>query len=513
VSLSGSVEDLPLLEILQVVSFCQKTGHLKVRAPDGDAAVVFESGRVVAGYVWDVPPLGRDQPPEGPARELVVRQRIASILERLVRLREGEFAFNLANEVPMSLGGRDLSGERLPHGINPEEMMLDLARQLDEDRRDAAATFEASFAAPGHEPFPVAPAGDDEALEELRLEEEPSAEAAPAGPSVLLVDDEPDIRRVVGERLAGAGFDVREAASPAAARREMDGLAAEGRPFLLVVDLGLPSESGSSFRGGLDVVRTASGLARLPPVLLMAEGFDSRMRARAKRMGVSLLAFKPGLSKLDPLQYQADLRAFAEKLARDLLPQLESRRRGGAPRTEAAPASGDGVREAVLRSALEEMGRNSDPDLVAFLLLRAARAFFPRVLLFVVKDERLRGLSGFGPANGGDSLDLLARDVTVPLDPPSAFTTAVASGRAWTGPLPASGPVRDLVDRIGALGAAEAAILPVTAHRETIAVLYGDAPDGGAIPPVEALLEFVNQAGRALDGALLARRAPAAAAC
>lgn len=514
-SLSGSVEDLPLLEILQVVSFCQKTGHLTVRSPDGDAAVVFESGRVVAGYVWDMPPLGRDQPPEGPARELVVRQRIASILERLVRLREGEFAFNLASDVPTSLGGRDLSGERLPHGINPEEMMLDLARQLDEDRRDAAAAFEASFAAPGDELSPAAPEEDDEALEELPLEEEPKAEAAPAGPTVLLVDDEPDIRRVVGERLAGAGFDVHEAASPAAARREMDGLAADGRPFLLVVDLGLPSESGSSFRGGLDVVRMASGLPRLPPVLLMAEGFDARMRARAKRMGVSALAFKPGLSKLDPLQYQADLRAFADKLARDLLPRLESRRRGAAPRAKAAPASGPGggVREAVLRSALDEMRRSSDPDLVAFLLLRAARAFFPRVLLFVVKDERLRGLSGFGPADGGGSLDLLAREVTVPLDPPSPFATAVASGRAWTGSLPEDGPVRDLVDRIGSLGAAEAAILPVKAHRETIAVLYGDVPDGGAIPPVEALLEFVDQAGRALDGALLARRAPAAAAC
>ena len=29
-SLIGSVEDLPLLEILQVVAFCQKTGYLTV---------------------------------------------------------------------------------------------------------------------------------------------------------------------------------------------------------------------------------------------------------------------------------------------------------------------------------------------------------------------------------------------------------------------------------------------------------------------------------------------------
>jgi hypothetical protein len=119
VSLSGSVEDLPLLEILQVVSFCQKTGHLTVRAAAGDASVVFDSGRVVAGYAWDVPPLPAADPAPGPARDRVVRQRIASTLERLVRLREGEFAFHLSQQVPTALGGRDLAGEMLEGGINP----------------------------------------------------------------------------------------------------------------------------------------------------------------------------------------------------------------------------------------------------------------------------------------------------------------------------------------------------------------------------------------------------------
>jgi len=505
VSLSGSVEDLPLLEILQVVSFCQKTGHLSVRAPAGEAAVLFESGRVVSGYVWDVPGLPRDQPPEGPARELVLRQRLASVLERLVRLREGEFAFHLTNGVPPTLGGRDLTGERLPYGINPEELMLDLARKLDEDRRDAAAALQASFAAP---------ADDDVVLEELPLEEPPAPPPA-TGPVVLLLDDEPDIRRVVGERLAAAGYAVSLAASPGAARREMERLAAARTPFLLVTDLGLPSESGASFRGGLDVARLASGLPSPPPVLLMAETFDEKLRSRAKRLGVSLLAFKPGLSKLDPLQYEADLRAFGDKLARDLLPRLEGRRTGAATRP-APPKTlhpGEAARETVLRSALEEMRRSPDPDLVAFLLLRAARAFFPRVLLFVIKDERLRGLSGFGPADSADSLDLLARGITVALEPASPFSEAVASGKAWTGPLPEDGPMRGLLDRIGPLGAATAAVLPVRAQRQAIAVLYGDAPEGGTLPPIGPLVEFVERAGRVLDEAFLARRTPAPADC
>jgi CheY-like chemotaxis protein len=508
VSLSGSVEDLPLLEILQVVSFCQKTGHLTVRAPAGEAAIVFERGRVVSGYVWDVPGLPRDEPPEGPARDALLRQRVGSLLQRLVRLREGEFAFNLTDAVPTALGGRDLSHESLPGGINPEELMLDLARQLDEDRRDATATLEASFAAPG---------GDEVALEELSLEEPldaPAPPPPPAGPAVLLLDDEPDVRRVVAERLTNAGFGVVTAESAAASRREMDRLASARVPFLLVADLGVPSEFGASFRGGLDVARFASGLPAPPPVLLMAETFDDKLRARARRLGVSLLAFKPGLSKLDPLQYEADLRAFGDKLARDLLPRLEGRRRP-APVTRrlVAPAAGPGeaARAALLGSALGEMQRSPDPDLVAFLLLRSARAFFPRVLLFLVKDERLRGLSGFGPVDSGDSLDLLAREISVPLDPPSAFSEAVATGRSWTGPLPADGPVRGLLDRIGPMEATSAAILPVRAHREAIAVLYGDAPDGGELPPIGPLVEFVEQAGRTLDEAFLARRAPALA--
>jgi CheY-like chemotaxis protein len=508
VSLSGSVEDLPLLEILQVVSFCQKTGHLTVRAPNGEAAIVFERGQVVSGYIWDLPALSRDQPLEGPAREQILRQRIGSILERLVRLRDGEFSFNLAEEVPTALGGRDLAGERLSCGINAEELMLDLARRLDEDRRNTTATFEASFAAPHDDASsPAAPAEDEVLLEELPLEE-PPALGPPAGPAVVLLDDEPDVLRVVGERLAARGFSVSTAASPAAARREMDRLASARTPFFLVADLSLPSESGASFRGGLDAVRAASGLPSPPPVLLMAETFDDKFRARARRLGVSLLAFKPGLSKLDPLQYEADLRAFADKLARDLLPRLEGRRAPAAAKPAPEPTGSEAARSTLLRSALKEMRSSPDPDLVAFLLLRAARAFFPRVLLFVVKDERLRGLSGFGPVDSGDSLDLLAREISIPLQPASVFSEAVATGRSWTGPLPADGPLRGLLDRIGPMGATAAAVLPVQAHREAIAVLYGDAPDGGELPPIGPLVEFIDEAGRALDEAFLARRAP-----
>ena len=67
----------------------------------------------------------------------------------------------------------------LPYGINPEELMLDLAKKLDEDRRDAAAALEASFAAPLAEDRLGL---EDLLLEELALDEPPPRSAPQPAP-------------------------------------------------------------------------------------------------------------------------------------------------------------------------------------------------------------------------------------------------------------------------------------------------------------------------------------------
>ena len=505
-SLTGSVEDLPLLEILQVVAFSQKTGYLTVETPDGDAAVVFRNGRVLSGYIWDVPPLGaKRQELSASAWDELVRGRVTSILERLVRLREGQFGFNVAQIAPSQVGGRDLGAETLEDGINPETLVMDLTRRLDEDRRESSAVLEASLSVP-----PPGP-GEEELLEELVLDEPPK------GPSVLLVDDEADVRRLIGEQLSAAGFEVVEATDAHSARREAGRLAGRADPFVLVADVGLPSLGGGHFRGGLEVVEYAGALEARPPTLLMAESADERLRNQARRLGVSILALKPGLSKLDPLQYEADLRAFGRKLARDLIPRLQRRAAAStAGEAAAAPAPrspvDDAAREEAVRSALAELARHPEPDLVAFLLLRAARAFLPRAVLFLVKDERLRGLAGFGATTDGRSLDVLARELSVSLEEPSPFAHAVTPGHMWSGAPPANGPTQALLGQIGPLSVTSAAVIPVRAQQETIAVLYGDAPDGRPLPGLDPLAHFARQAGKALDKAFLARRSTAAPA-
>ncbi len=503
-SLSGSIQDLPLLEILQVVAFSQKTGYLTVETSDGDAAIVFQDGRVLAGYIWDVPPFDGEQLKlPASVRNDAVRGRITSVLERIVRLQEGHFSFHVAQVAPSKVGTRDLALETLEDGINPEALMLDLTRRMDEDRREASAVHEASLSVPS----PVS--SQEEPLEELGLEE------IPEGPSVLLVDDEADVLRLVGEQLSASGFQVIEAADARAARREAGRLGEKADPFVLVTDLGIPSLSGSNFRGGLEVVEYAATLEKAPRVLLIAESADERLRNTARRLGVSMLALKPGLSKLDPLQYEADLRAFGRKLARDLIPRLL---RPASPSTAGEEASAPGpppdeaAREEIIRNALAELARKPEPDKVAFLLLRTARAFLPRAVLFLVKDDRLRGLAGFGDTADGSSLDILARDLSVSLEEPSPFSNAVSPGRMWSGAPPANGPTQALLGRVGPMSVASAAVIPVRAEQETIAVLYGDAPDGSPLPALDPLAHVARQAGKALEEALLARRSTPPAA-
>lgn len=568
-SLTGNIEDLPLLDIIQIVSFSKKTGYLTIRTSGGEAAIVFDEGNVVSAFTWDSPPVDpRVRTLPEAKRAGLIRNRIEMALQQLIRLHEGQFSFSLADEAPRSVGSRDIRDETLPGGINAQEVLLDLARGMDEDRRDSAAAIEASFAEPGTGEIAVeapAPEGDEEAAGEPgeeRAEEEPGAAplpepampaparrepdllselalpleepraatraaarpAEPAAPaaaepvrSLLLVDDEEDVRRILAGHFAAAGYEVTDAGDPDEAVKKAGVLGKSGRRFLLVTDLGMPASGGASFQGGFEVVKRLWKMNLRPPVLLMTDSLGATVQARARQMGISSFVFKPGLSKLDPEQFAADMKAFAGKIVRDVLPRLEragteeaGKKRKAAPAGEArGPVSADQVsRElALLQQYLEALRRPNDPSQITALVMQVAREFFERAVLFVVKDDRVRGLGGFGKAPKDESLNLLVRDISIPLDEPSVFLEAIQTGRTFAGPLPEGRWTSHLVGRIGRFASARAALLPLLAHRETIALVYGDNPETDReFARLESLELFMTQAGIAMENAFLQRK-------
>jgi two-component system KDP operon response regulator KdpE len=83
--------------------------------------------------------------------------------------------------------------------------------------------------------------------------------------TILIIDDEPQIRRVVRNALAGEGVRVVEAAD---GREGIDRAAAE-RPDLIVLDLGLPDTAGAS------VCREIRKWSTAPIVVLSARHAES----------------------------------------------------------------------------------------------------------------------------------------------------------------------------------------------------------------------------------------------
>lgn len=571
-ALQGNLEDLPLLDIVQIVSFSKKTGYLSIEMDGGDGAIVFLDGLVVAAFTATSPPadprlgsLPKD------ARAKAVRSRIGFALEQFARLREGGFGFELTDEVPTVVGRRDIRLETLTHGINPQEMLLDLAQGLDDDRAQSAAAVEASFAAPeegalaedpivpgdalssdlreadGTPPDPPLEAAspqwqttpvqrygtDTRPLPKVELPAPPPPAPAPPAPGhaveppvaepevarvILLVDDEEDVRAILGRHFAAAGFRIVEAGDPDEAAKVAGLLRAQDGPFVLVTDLGMPASGGASFHGGFEVVKRLWKMNLRPPVLMMTESLNQSLRLRARQMGIQSFVFKPTLSKLNPRQFEADLSAFAAKLVADVLPRLAeaaAARPAPPPRKASVPSaaeSGPPAEDATrpfefLRRRLQELRQGGDANQIAALVMKVAREFFERSILFLVKNDEARGLGGFGLAPREETLNLLARQVTIPLGEPSLFREVARERQAFSGPPPADRWLGHLMGRIGRFQSKGLVLLPLVAHRETIALLFGDNPETGRDPAgLEALEVFVQQAGTALENVFLQKK-------
>ena len=245
---------------------------------------------------------------------------------------------------------------------------------------------------------------------------------------------------------------------------------------------------------------------------------------RARQMGISSFVFKPGLSKLDRKQFEADLRAFATRLVQDVLPQMTAGRRTDAPK-KPKPAGGEsGSRPALpppsaedltrelslLQERLAELRRQGDPTQISLMVMRVAREFFERGVLLLAKNEELRGLGGFGLAPKEQKIGLLIRDVVIPLKEPSVFRDVVDGQQTFVGELPDGKWSKALLAKIGKFKSDTVVLVPLLTNRETIAVLYGDNPESGRVPGrLETLELFINQAGIALENAFLQRKVKA----
>jgi len=100
---------------------------------------------------------------------------------------------------------------------------------------------------------------------------------------ILIVDDDADFLRLMGEYLESAGIEYDPALSAEQARNRLKGSGYD----MVVSDLNMPGESG------LDLLRYVSSMYPETPFVLMTGCYDLRIKRESMRMGAHAYIQKP----------------------------------------------------------------------------------------------------------------------------------------------------------------------------------------------------------------------------
>jgi hypothetical protein len=480
-SLIGSLEDLGLGDILQIVSLSRKSGLLLLRSDDGDGRIVLQDGLVRAAYVKGEPqdlralltsggfaePDVVDQALENarqsgrPADEVVV-ERTGLSIERLDSLRREHVERAVVRMFHWCVG----------------EFSFDVRDEIDE--RDEELSL----------PTAVEVAPEPEA---------PLAQQAPASPRVagplVVIDSELRALEWLKTTLADLFSHIH-------IFQHCEGGVARIRQYLI--------------RGQVPTVLVSS---RVPPDSLTgaadAGGLLRRMRSQAPRMAILVMhdgtqPEPPSFDAADgvivrpPSRLLGDPRRHAEteRFAREL--------RAAFAQWAADPGAADVESETAPRpDPLDDISKclrdpRSRGDVLTLVLDFAAERF-RRVAMFMVREEEAVGIAQRGLPQAGGPDDAAFRGSSVPLEDPAWFRKVIQTGAAVC-----SGPSdegdRHLGFLLGGATPEEAYVAPIHSGGRVAALLYADdLPGRGRPGDSQALARVLHEAGLALDRALRER--------
>jgi hypothetical protein len=552
-SLVGSLEDLGLGDILQIVHLSGKSGVLALRGDVGEGQIVFDKGLVRSATARGLP---QD------LRELLARQRALPadaladgarearrtglnlstvLLERgllteealddlraraitdavveMFRWQAGEFSFEVSE---YAAAGDDLAVAR---GMNPQFLALEGTRSHDEaseggpadDGEDTDVVRAAPLPA-GEDPFADPPAiaqplpeaehADDEPL--VTLAEEAPPDATPGRvavgalgqpPPVVVIEPSLPALEWIKSALTGHsrvhGFQHTELGIQRVRQYLLRG---ELPLVLLAADT--PSDPVSGARDVYDVAaRLRRQAPRLPIVVISPTGARLPQRRRSGALP-SAFAERPKDGALadarrsaERLEIAAALRAVVERLPGDAAPPQAQAR---APTKPAA----DVGRLREVRRRMREHARQGE---VLSNVLGFAAQIFSRVALFMVRDDSIVGIAQVGLAKAGGPDDGGMRDLTLPARESSWVRRVLETVHPVRGRPVDDGDHR-LVVMLGNEVPSEAFLAPIESANRVAALLYADnLPGRAALPDTGALEVVLHEAGLALERALLER--------
>ncbi|MEK6700439.1 MAG: DUF4388 domain-containing protein [Nitrospirota bacterium] len=160
-----------------------------------------------------------------------------------------------------------------------------------------------------------------------------------------------------------------------------------------------------------------------------------------------------------------------------------------------------------LKSMFDELRFPTATAEVTLLILRYASEVVNRAVLFMVKKDEVRGLGQFGIELKGKSADQVVRNIRIPLDKKSLFSTIIEDRRSYQGALDPTEANAFLANELGGPMPDAVMAIPLIVEGKVALIVYGDnLPEKRPIRGMDTLEIFMNQAGMALEKALLEKK-------
>ncbi len=552
-SLVGSLEDLSLGDILQIIHLSRKSGTLWIRSAAGEGQVVFSAGLICGAFAKDGPGELRDlllatgtlpsadleaAVEEARARGLslaaALEERRVVGAEALEELRRGHIEASVLRMFTWTSGEFSFEIQDRPDdstedlfvrpGLNPQFLALEGTRLHDEARGaasgdDALARAEeavllvAAEEEDGDGPVAEADLVDAEQAAEPAVAEpakvrKAAAPAPPPAPPRLHAPGPPAAVVAIDHDLASLEW-LKAALAPSHPRvhifqRSDQGISrirqylARAEMPLVVLSAEAPPDPVSGARDATEIIRRLKLQAPRMPVFLARRAGDP-----AEPGGADGVLDKPTPTQLADPRCAAERARAAEVLRgalREHLARAPERPAGAVRRGELSPDT-----LARLRSASERLRDPASGGDVLSLALRFAAETFSRVAVFMVRDEQVLGLAQIGLPKAGGPGDAGIGEVTLP-HRESAWFRRVIDRRSPARAAPEDEGDQRLAVLLGNAIPAEAYVAPIESGERVVALLYADnLPAGEPIGDTAALEIVLHEAGLALDRAVLER--------
>lgn len=367
---------------------------------------------------------------------------------------------------------------------------------------------------------------------------------------LVVIDDDPTVAKLIAREL-GDRFSATHVAS-----RAKDAIALlerlQGESLAVAIDLIMPRADGKGILGGVEVLEQLRRANALTPVVMFSDYRNEEAEARARALGVDAFLMKPRKSQaFADAEYKTPsetARLFVAGLrdALDVLMRGDAAMESAAPAypyssapkppptaplevpptaeqlidpaidatfaaiVEDAPSPHGGAPKAEmqsLRSMLAELIDPANRDTITLLVLRFASEVVERASLFLATRKAFVGLGGFSVTEGSDTFVGKVRKIQIPVGDDSVFAKVAQFRSVVHGPLVDTVANHKVLEGLGGPWHTYPALAaPIISGDRVAAILLGDNPSGKPLGATEGLEIFLQQAGLAMDRALLERR-------